>query len=200
MQHLNLYSQLDKQVEPLLSARQQAHYLGMVAVLMVVICVLLWFSGSRLDNQLQSVSAEQTAISEQLAAAKAKKARLENNPQLDQSIASLEREVNFRRRLLDTIAPQGASPGKGFAEHLSGLARQHIDGLWFTEIQLQDGGHQMALLGQTRQPEYVPQYLQKLADEEVFAGHRFRVLRMHVPDERRDLHNFELRAKEVGLP
>ena len=58
----------------------------------------------------------------------------------------------------------------------------------------------MALLGQTKQPEYVPQYLQKLSREAVFAGHHFRVLRMHVPSERRDLHSFELRAKEVGQP
>lgn len=200
MQHLNLYSQLEQRVELLLSARQQAQWLGAIAALMILICLLLWFSLSRQEGQLATLNAEQNQISEQLAAAKAKKARLENNPELDQSIAALEREVSFRRRLLNTIEPQGESVSNGFAEHLAGLARQHIDGLWFTEIQLQQGGQQMALLGQTRQPEYVPQYLQKLSGEEVFAGHRFRVLRMHVPKERRDLHNFELRAKEVGLP
>lgn len=200
MQHLNLYSQLDHHVEPPLSARQQVRLLGGGAALMVVVYLGLWFTHGQKADQFDQLDAQQKAVSEQLAAAKARKAQLENNPELDQAIARLESDVQFRRHLLDTLAPKGIDLSQGFAEHLSGLARQHIDGLWFTEIQLQQGGNQMALLGQTRQPEFVPQYLQKLSEEHVFAGHRFRVLRMHVPEGKRGLHNFELRAKEVGLP
>ena len=85
----------------------------------------------------------------------------------------------------------------GFADHLQGLARQQIDGMWFTEIQLQNGGQQLALIGQTRRPEYVPRYVQKLTAEDIFIGHQFRVFRMSVPADKKNIFEFELRSKEI---
>lgn len=200
MQHLNLYSQIDRYVEPPFSARQLLRLSGGALVIMVAIYVMLLLAGGGLKKELNNLAQEQKSVEQQLAQLKARKSELENNPELDQEIALLQRNVDFRKRLLGTIDPEGSGSAKGFAEHLSGLARQHIDGMWFTEIQLHQGGQQMALLGETRVPAYVPQYLQKLATEPVFEGHRFRVLRMHTPEERRNLHSFELRAKDVGEP
>ena len=199
MQHLNLYNQIDRHVEPPFSARLQAKMLGAAIGLMVVIYLVLQVANGSAKQELSKLQSEQIAVAEQLQKIQAKKAGLENDPELDNALASLERDLEFRRRLMNTMKPQGETRQHGFAEYLSGLARQHIDGMWFTEIQLQQGGQQMALLGQTKEPEYVPQYLQKLAQEPVFAGQNFRVLRMHVPAERKDMHVFELRAKDVGM-
>lgn len=200
MQHLNLYGQIDRQVEPPFSARQQARLVAVAAVVMIAAYLALLLGASGTESELKKITAQQKAVAQELQQLKEQKARLENNPELDREVAALERDVAFRRRLMNTIAPEGRAPQGNFAEHLSGLARQHIDGMWLTEIQLQQGGQQMALLGQTKEPEYVPQYLQKLSGEAVFEGHRFRVLRIHVPEDRKDLHAFELRAKEVGTP
>ncbi len=198
MQHLNFYSQLDRRVEPPFAARLQLRLVAAVIVVMAAIYGVLLLGAGGTSAKLEALTAEQQALAGELNRLQAEKAQRENTPELDRAIAGLKREVQFRRRLMNTIRPGESAAGDGFAEHLAGLARQHIDGLWFTEIELRRGGEQMALLGQTRAPEYVPQYLQRLSRENVFAGHRFRVLRMHVPEERKDLHAFELRARDVG--
>ena len=197
MQHLNLYSQLDRAVEPPFSARQQLLLVAVVSVVMVAVAMGLAVAKGVDASAQKKLVVEQQAVEYELNSLKAKKANLENNPALDSEIVSLMSEVKFRRRLLDTIDPEKNVLEKGFSDHFAGLARQHIDGLWFTEIQLRKGGGELALMGRTRAPEYVPQFLQKLAKEEVFAGHHFRVLRMSVPAERKDLLDFELRAQEV---
>lgn len=200
MQHLNLFSQLDREVEPLFSARQQLQLVAVVGVVMVVIAVFLAVGKSAIQSELDTISAEQKAVETQLKSLQTKKAGLEHNPALDSDIASLQREVKFRRRLLAAIDPEKKPLQQGFADHLSGLARQHIDGMWFTEIHLQQGGQQLALMGRTRAPEYVPRFLQKLSGEEAFAGHQFRVFKMSVAEEREGQLYFELRANEMDLP
>lgn len=199
MQHLNLYSQIERTVEPPFSARQQARLVAITAVGMLVIYLLLMLGGGNQKKEVNRLSAQEKRVAARLKQLQEKKARLENNPALDNAIAGLKRDVDFRHRLINSITPQKGAVN-GFAEQLAGLARQHIDGMWFTEIQLRDGGRQMALLGQTKKPAYVPEYLQKLSTESVFEGQRFSVLRMYVPEKRKDLHSFELRAKEVGAP
>lgn len=198
MQHLNLYDQIDRYVEPQLSARQQLRLVcWALAILVVLYGGLALHTGGK-GGELSKLQDQLKALTAQVDQLKAEKARLENDPELDRALTDLESEVRFRQKLLANVMPTGNSPGEGFAPHLSGLARQHIDGMWFTEIQLHSGGQQLALLGQTKAAEYVPQYLQKLSSEPVFEGHRFKVLRMHLPDDRKRTLDFELRAKEVG--
>lgn len=198
MQHLNLYSQIDRKIEPPFSARQQLRLASLALAVMLVIWLSLAIAGGGMKDELAKLDSQRRAVAAQLAQAEETRQKLLNNPQLDAELERLKNEVNFRRRLLATIVPNGDPDHHGFAEHLSGLARQHIDGMWFTEIQLHQGGQQLALLGETRAPEYLPQYLQKLAHEPVFEGHRFRVLRLHTPKKNQRVHSFELRAKEVG--
>lgn len=200
MQHLNLCSQLDRTVEPPFSARQQLWAVASTTVLMLLIYVVLVIGSGSYEDELKTLTQRQNSMSQELDQLKARKAQLQKDRTLDNEIIALKNDLKFRRQLLASIDPESSDVGSGFAKHLGGLARQHVDGLWFTQIQLTEGGQQLALLGSTRQPEYVPQYLQKLSSEEVFAGHQFRVLRMSITADRTDILNFELRAYEVTEP
>ncbi|WP_101758874.1 hypothetical protein [Oceanicoccus sp. KOV_DT_Chl] len=194
MQHLNFYSQLDRAVEPALSARQQVWLLAALVVVMLVSYVALAVSSNGLQNEREQLQRQQASIADTLTVLQARKAKLERESKVDGEIALLQSDIQFRRELLANIDPNSAVLEKGFADHLSGLGRQHIDGMWFTEIQLHNGGRQLALLGQTKAPELVPRYIQKLAHESVFSGHEFRVFRLKVPKQQKHLLEFELRA------
>lgn len=195
MQHLNLYSQLDRKADPLFSGRQQTLIVTTVFVLMLVAYAWLSFSTSKLRTAGNQLAQEQSSLEETLTELRERKARLERESTLDRELEVLKDEIQFLRSLLSNIDPNSQVLETGFAEHLQGLGRQHITGMWFTEIQLQQGGKQLALLGQTQKPETVPRYIQRLAKEPVFEGHQFRVFRMHVPESSNTLLEFELRAK-----
>lgn len=198
MQHLNLYSQIERQVEPPFSARVQLWVLGVAAGLVIAVYLVLLLGAGSSRSALEKVRAQEQAVASELAQLQAQKTRLQHNPALDSDIVRLQRDLDFRRRLLSKVRPDAEPAPEGFATQLSGLARQHIDGMWFTRIQLHRGGREMSLLGETREPEYVPRFLQKLAGEPVFQGLNFRVFRMYVPEHHKNLHSFELRARDVG--
>lgn len=197
MQHLNFYDQLDKTVVPLFSAKRQALVIAFVAVIMVIIYAALLSNKMGISNELEQLQRQQQLVASELEQLQAKKSRLERDSDLTAEISYLQNSIAFRRRLLVSIDPGDQSAENGFSAHLQGLARQHIKGMWFTEIQLQQGGRQLALMGETKAPEYVPRYVQKLTREEIFEGHQFRVLRLTTAETNSGLINFELRAKEI---
>lgn len=193
MQHINLYSQLDRAVTPRLAAIHQLWILMIVSVLMLSLFAVLWFGNKSQADDLKVLQQQQQTTSSQLDMLKAKKQKLLKNATLKNEIKVLQEEIVFRRHVLASVDPV-VGISSGFAGHLTGLARQSIEGMWFTEIMLQNGGSDLALLGRTQRAEYLPQYLQKLSLEKVFSGHQFRVFRMKELIDRPGLLGFELRA------
>ena len=196
MQHLNLYNELDRAVEPPFSGRQQLWIVSVVFVVMILAYGVLLIGSQSLQSELDELAGRQQTISEQLDTLRARKAKLERENNLDGEIALLESDIQFRRQLLASIDPNSQKIEAGFAGHLEGLARQNINGMWLTEIQLQQGGQELALMGRTRAPEFVPRYLQNLATESIFSGRQFRVFKMSIPEGENNLLDFELRATE----
>lgn len=192
MQHINLYSQLDHVVTPPLAAKTQLWILAVVVAMLVLVYTWLLFDNDSAAAELGALQQQDQASTLQLQSLQAKKQSLLKNAALENSIAQLQQQIVFRRQVLASVNVDQQSDS--FAAHLSGLARQRIEGMWFTEVLLQRGGDDLALKGRSQRPEYLPQYLQKLSAEPVFAGHQFRVFRMSTPPEQRNLLDFELRA------
>ena len=197
MQHLNFYDQLDRVVKPLFPARQQALSIAIIVVVMLVAYAALLGNKVVISNELDELQQQQQIVASELEQLQAKKTQLERDSNLDAEISRLQNSLKFRRRLLASIDPIDQLAESGFSVHLQGLARQHIEGMWFTDIQLQTGGRQLVLMGKTQAPEYVPRYVQNLSREMVFAGHQFRVFRLTAVENSNGLINFELRAKEI---
>ncbi|MBL4827211.1 MAG: hypothetical protein JKY66_05785 [Spongiibacteraceae bacterium] len=196
MQHLNLYTQLEQKVELHFSAKHQTRIVLSIVALILAAYIALLVEKNSLDSTLSQLQQQQGRISSELEKQNLKKQRLLKNDSLNRELDLLKNDIRFRRKLLSNVDPDSAQ-GNNFSEHLSGLARQHIQGMWFTQIHLQSGGQQLALSGRTQQPEYVPQYLQKLANEKIFEGHQFRVFRMNTTKEMSGILDFELRATDV---
>lgn len=197
MQQINLYNQLERVVEPPLSARQQALGLGALMVVMLLVYAVLALLETSQSSAVAKLRSEQAQLARSLESLQAKKQDLENNQPLFQEIATLEAEVKFRRQLLVNIDPQDKSEAEGFAPHLQGLGRQYVKGMWFTSIHLTNGGREMALTGRAQKAELLPRYLQNLAQEKTFKGQQFSVLRISAPKDSGPLM-FSVRAKEKG--
>lgn len=197
MQQVNLYLQLDRAVEPPLSAKQQVMGLAAVAVVILFIYAVLAVLASVQSTSVSALRAEQNQLSRSLERLQAEKQALEDNQPLFKEIAELEAEVKFRRQLLRSINPEDKPDANGFAPYLQGLGRQTIDGMWFTSIHLTNSGREMALTGRANKAEFLPRYLQKLAKEQTFDGQQFSVLRIAAPDKPGPLM-FSVRAKQKG--
>jgi cell division protein FtsB len=196
VQHINLVSQLGRTNTPLFAAIHQFWLVVAVIVIMSCVGITAWIGNQSGADELAVLKAQQQESSSQLDRLNAKIIKLKNVSSLKSQIELTQEDIVFRRKLLASVGPVNETI-TNFAEHLTGLARQHVDGMWFTTIQLQDGGHQLALRGRTQHAELLPRYLQKLRSEKIFSGHNFKVFRMKVPEDRVDLLDFELRAGDM---
>ncbi len=136
------------------------------------------------------------------------KTALSELQKLQQELALRKKDMNLARRLtertaelankqkvLNILSRDEFGNTKGFIEHVSGLARQRIEGLWLTKIRIANGGTDVALHGITLKAELVPKYLQRLSSEKVFAGTEFESLSMVRQKKKKQWLDFSLKNK-----
>lgn len=129
----------------------------------------------------------------QTAFAKRKKDRT-----LKKQINKKTMELANKQKVIGILSQDKFGNTEGFIEHISGLARQRIDGLWLTKIRIASGGTNVALDGTTSKPSLLPKYLQRLSSEKVFVGTEFQSLLMSRDEKKKQWLSFSLQNKKVN--
>jgi len=117
---------------------------------------------------------------------------------LAKRITAKTKELANKQKVLGILSQDEFGNTKGFIEHISGLARQRIEGLWLTQIRIAGGGTDVALHGTTSKPALLPKYLQRLSAEKAFAGTEFQSLLMQRQDKKKQWLNFSLQNKKTS--
>lgn len=89
--------------------------------------------------------------------------------QLDQDLKSIEGAIALRQSLLRELGTGGLA-GSGYSEYLRAFARQTVQGLWLTSIQIAEGGGQLTMSGRALQADLVPVLIGRLKQESVLRG------------------------------
>lgn len=111
---------------------------------------------------------------------------------LAQRIVNKTKELSNKQKVLNILSLDEFGNTKGFIEHVSGLARQRLDGLWLTQIRIASGGTDISLKGTTSKPALLPKYLQRLSAEKAFVGTEFESLLMARQEKKKQWLNFSL--------
>jgi hypothetical protein len=90
--------------------------------------------------------------------------------QLDQDLKSTEAAVALRQSLLRELGTGGLARPAGYSEYLRAFARQTVEGLWLTSIQIAEGGAQLTMSGRALQADLVPVLIARLKQESVLRG------------------------------
>ncbi len=200
MQQINLYcASLQKQ-----KVRWSSHHLllamGAVSGLMLVLSLVYVLQVTELEEKLETARAGQNAKMAQLETLQTQIQARQKDKQLQAEVDALMPEISNRQKVMKVLGQQRFGNIEGFAEHVSGLARQRIDGLWLTEIRISRGGEALGMKGQLLKAELLPRYLQRLSTETIFAGKVFETLSMLRNHERPGRMAFELQGvgEEIG--
>lgn len=195
MQQINLYQDVLKKKQNRFAPAQLLQY-GLVAfgVLVVVSIVQTWqyyaAQGdiAELKSQQQQLLFQVQTISNELSA-------ISDDTLLKAAISKKEQELLNKQNVMQVLSGRQFGNIEGFANHLRGLSRQHIDGIWLTGLHIHSGGTRLNLSGSTYAPENVPKYLQNLAQEPGFRGLEFKTFLMERKDKS-SLVNFDIRSKQ----
>jgi len=197
-QQINLYLKIERKKTEHFSARGVALMMLALAVVTLVICAGIGISNRALQQQLQQQQAQQQKLKQEADALRESLHALADVHDLDNAIAQIEHDVKIKQRIIEKLASMPDETNGGFSTLLQALAQQPVSGMWFTGITLADGGADVALKGQSRAADLLPQYLQQLSAEPAFSGRRFSVLRMQrqVDEQQRSpTLAFELHAR-----
>ena len=93
----------------------------------------------------------------------------------------------------DVVKRGGFGDTRGYSPYFRAFARQALEGLWLTQVDIASGGTQLGVRGHALQADLVPQYMQRLAKEPVMQGQSFSSLEIN-----RGLEGPEARPAATG--
>jgi len=197
MQQVNLY-QDELKIQKLNYSSLMLAQLSLV--LIVVLSGVTGFSYFKLQQHQVSLVDKQQK--QKMAMAELQKIQAELS--LRKKDANLAKRINERtnelankQKVINILSRDEFGNTNGFIEHVTGLARQRIEGLWLTQIRISDGGTDVALHGTTTKPDLLPKYLQRLSSEKIFTGTEFQSLLMARQEKKKNWLNFSLQNKKA---
>jgi len=197
MQQVNLYQDELKTQKLNYSSLMLAQ---LSLVLIVVLSAVTGFSYFQLQQHQTSLVEKQQK--QKIAMAELQKIQAElslriKDANLEKRLIERTKELANKQKVLNILSRDEFGNTNGFIEHVSGLARQRIDGLWLTQIRISGGGTDVALQGTTSRPDLLPKYLQRLSSEKIFTGTEFLSLFMARQEKKKKLLNFSLQNKKA---
>lgn len=172
-QQINLYDPILRQPRPVFSAAATAQGLVILLVALALFQAYAQWQVSSLARNVEELRNAKTIAEKRYQALQARSPRRTPDPSLEGRIASLTDEITRAGKLANALGAGEFGNAAGMSGYLTGLARQRIEGLWLTRIDIREGGEAIDLAGRSTRAEQVPEYLQRLSTEPAFRGRSF---------------------------
>ncbi len=174
-QQINLFNPQFLQQKKYFSALTMVQALGLLVLGIAAFYGYAFWQDRNLVRQMSQSSRGYDLQKQQFA-----KATTELNPekleaQIDQDLKSAEAAIALRRSLLSEIQ-SGAGATQTYSEYLRAFARQTVQGLWLTGIQIGEAGGPLSLTGRALQADLVPVLISQLKRESVLRGRALEAL------------------------
>jgi hypothetical protein len=136
-------------------------------------------------QRLKQVQATQAAGETQLKQLRAQLAALGQQPQKDKSkaleeqVARAEAQLGSGQEVFNWLQSGQAGNREGYAKPLGALARQHLDGVWLTGIDISGASNEFIIKGRALRADLIPGYIKMLRNEEAFRGKSISTLALH---------------------
>ena len=173
-QQVNLYTDDFRPRGELWTLDQLAASAVILLAALFLVSLYLNVSLGRAENERDGVAERVDREEAQVDTLQQELERRQEDTALRERVERLEQRVRDRRALLERADEVAQATSEGFTPYLEGLSRQSREGLWLTGIRVNLVQGRLQLQGRTLSGERVPEYLQRLREEAVFEGRRFR--------------------------
>ena len=169
-QQINLFNPQFLAKKKYFSAVTMTQALGLLALGMAVFYGIAFWQDRNLARQTGESARAYELQKQQFAKVSAELSPEKREAQLDQDLRSAEAAVALRQALLRELGTGGLVKPSGYSQYLLAFARQTVQGLWLTSIQIAEGGGQLTLSGRALQADLVPVLIGRLKQESVLRG------------------------------
>lgn len=179
-QQINLLNPIFRPRRIAISAVRVALSFGGLLLLLVAVHAYQRDQVGHLSRELQSMQDQMKVYQENVDKMK-KVAAGASQPALEAEIAKLQAELKSQQDNM-TIVQSGAIGDRlGFSEYFRAFSRQTVNGLWLTGFTIMGGRGDIVMRGRLTDAELLPDYIQRLNNEDALKGRRFATLEMKRP-------------------
>ena len=190
MQQINLYSAEFRPQRQWLTPLHCVQLWGALLAMGLLIAAMQVWQGHRLHREMNALQAQVDGEKSGLETDQAALALRKPSPALGAELERSQAEAAAKTELLTALQSGALSGQQGYTSILVGLARNTMDGLWLTAIEI--GGGDVNLKGATRKADFVPVYIDKIVADSGFGPREYRSLKMQTDDK--GALTFELRG------
>jgi len=182
-QQINFYQAQFRSEEQIFSATTLLKAVAAVVLAMLLTYAFAAQKVSSIESESQIVARQETAAVERLVTIRPIIANVGGEMTWSERLDDAMRSLEEKQLVLSLLQGPTLGDTKGFSRYFRSLARQNMDGLWLTHINLSALGDRTRLEGKALRGELVPVYLQNLADEPPFAEQRFNQFQINGAEE-----------------
>ena len=169
-QQINLFNPQFLEKKKYFSTVAMTQALGLIVLGMAAFYGFAFWQDRNLARQTGESGRAYEQQKQQFAKVSAELSPEKRETQLDQDLKSIEAAIALRQSLLRELGTGGSPGSAGFSEYLRAFARQTVQGLWLTSIQIAEGGAQLTMSGRALQADLVPVLIGRLKQEPVLRG------------------------------
>ena len=169
-QQINLYNPLFLEKKKYFSAVTMSQALGLIVLGLALFYAFAFWQDRSLARQIGESGRAYEQQRQQFAKITAELSPEKREAQLDQDLKSVEAAIALRRSLRGELGTGALAGPAGYSEYLRAFARQTVQGLWLTSIQIAEGGGQLTMSGRALQADLVPVLIGRLKQESVLRG------------------------------
>ena len=172
-QQINLFNPIFLQQKKIFSARTMGAALLVLFVGVAAIQVYGKMRVQALQKQADAGAAQLAQKQAWLASVTTEFVPRQKSAAVEAELAEAEGQLAALRDVSGVLARGELGNTQGYAEYFRALARQHVDGLWLTGVNIAGAGADIAVRGRALDPQRVPGYLNRLTTEPVLRGKAF---------------------------
>ncbi|NVD97517.1 MSHA biogenesis protein MshI [Massilia sp. BJB1822] len=180
-QQINLFNPIFLKQKKIFTAAHMAQALGAMALVLVALAVFLNYRSSTLQVEANAGKALLDASHARLNKANAEFVPRQKSKQLEAEIAQLQAQLQSLQEVEAVLKRGEIGNTEGYAEYFRAFARQNVQGLWLTGVNIVGAGQDIALQGRAMQAALIPAYIGRLKDEKSMRGKTFGALQITQP-------------------
>ena len=193
-QQINLYQPVSNVRNEPFSAMMMLILLGITLLMMMGFYGMLFWKKSTMQTEMSVLQKQYEQTLMTVDKLEATVAKLTDSSKEQKQLKRLKRIYSSKQNALNELSTMVKGNSDGVSEYFSALARQNIEPIWFSDINVYSGGQQLFLQGQTTDAQYIPQFMASLKEETVFNGINFKLFKAQREADD-DLLHFKLQTE-----
>lgn len=196
-QYINLYARLEPP-KPVPRALLAIGSTCLVVLLCYAVAAgFLLYGGQELRAALDSGKTRLWNLQAEITSLQSEDQAIDLAPQ-EQKLTRLRQQLRRQQTLLAYLEDPARLGREGFSEAMTGLARQHVNGVAIEKFELTHEGRRLLLAGKLGHADSLPEYIQRLGSEAAFAQMSFEKININEVDGELDFEISSLAKVEAG--